>query len=119
MLLAIQILFGAPLTTHLPHTLLSSTHLALLAVYPLIYVHGIDSSKWLEILAAQSPFDEVYGGTVGAFVGAWLGAIPIPLDWDRDWQKWPVTIVTGMYLGYVAGQLIGTWVVRGKRIKFD
>ena len=22
----------------------------------------------------------------GAAVGAWLGAIPIPLDWDRDWQ---------------------------------
>ena len=61
----------------------------------------------------------MYGGVVGAFIGAWLGAVPIPLDWDREWQKWPITIVTGMYIGYVAGQLIGGWVVRGKRIKFD
>ena len=22
-------------------------------------------------------------------LGAWLGAIPIPLDWDRDWQVSP------------------------------
>ena len=24
--------------------------------------------------------------TVCATVGAWLGAFPIPLDWDRPWQ---------------------------------
>lgn len=23
---------------------------------------------------------------LGAIVGCWLGAIAIPLDWDRDWQ---------------------------------
>jgi phosphatidylinositol glycan class F len=56
---------------------------------------------------------------VGAFVGAWLGAVPIPLDWDREWQKWPVTIVTGIYLGYVLGKGIGGYLVKGKRIKFD
>ena len=24
--------------------------------------------------------------SVGSIVGAWLGAIPIALDWDRPWQ---------------------------------
>jgi phosphatidylinositol glycan class F len=119
LLFIIQILLGAPLTTHIAHTLLSSTHLALLGVFPLIYVHGIDSSKWLEILSAQSPFDEVFGAAVGACVGAWLGAVPIPLDWDREWQKWPVTVVTGMYGGYVVGKGVGGWLVRGRRIEFD
>jgi GPI ethanolamine phosphate transferase 2/3 subunit F len=118
-LLTIQILLGAPLTTHLPHTLLSSAHLALLAVFPLAYVHGIDGSKWLEVLSAQSPFDEVYGAAVGAGVGAWLGAVPIPLDWDREWQKWPVTIVAGMYMGWAVGKLLGGWFVKGRRIEFD
>lgn len=23
---------------------------------------------------------------VSSIVGAWVGAFPIPLDWDRDWQ---------------------------------
>lgn len=39
-----------------------------------------------------------------------MGAVPIPLDWDREWQRWPVTVVVGMYLGAVAGQLLGALV---------
>ena len=31
----------------------------------------------------------VLGGW-GASLGAWCGAMVIPLDWDRPWQKWPV-----------------------------
>jgi len=118
-LAATQVLFGAPVTTHIPHTLLSSAHLALLAVFPLVYVHGADGKKWREIAAFYSPIDEVFGGAVGAFLGAWLGAIPIPLDWDREWQKWPVTIVTGAYAGYVLGKTVGGWLLKGKRIEFD
>jgi phosphatidylinositol glycan class F len=116
LLAALQILFGAPLTSHLPHTLLSSAHIALLAIFPLIYVHGTDSRKWREIVGAHSPVDEVFGGAVGAFLGAWVGAVPIPLDWDREWQKWPVTIVTGAYLGYMVGKVAGGWFCRGKRM---
>ncbi|KAG9248611.1 GPI biosynthesis protein Pig-F [Calycina marina] len=114
-----QILFGAPLTTHLPHTLLSSAHIALLAIFPLVYVHGSDGKKWREVLSLYSPVDEVFGAAVGAMLGAWLGAVPIPLDWDREWQKWPVTIVAGVYAGYVAGKIVGGLVLRGKRIEFD
>ena len=115
----LQVLFGAPATTHIPQTLLSSSHLALLTVFPLAYVHGSDSSKWREILSAYSPIDEVFGGALGCFLGAWLGAVPIPLDWDREWQKWPVTIVTGAYAGYTVGKLAGAWLLKGKRIEFD
>ena len=118
-LAAIQVLFGAPVTTHIPHTILSSSHLALLAVFPLVYVHGSDSKKWKEVISAYSPIDEVFGATVGCFLGAWLGAIPIPLDWDREWQKWPVTIVTGAYAGYVVGKLVGGFLLKGKRIELD
>lgn len=28
----------------------------------------------------------VYYPTVGTIIGAWAGAIVIPLDWDRPWQ---------------------------------
>jgi phosphatidylinositol glycan class F len=118
-LAAVQVLFGAPITTHIPHTLLSSAHVALLAIFPLIYVHGSDGQKWREIASVYSPIDEVFGGFVGCFLGAWLGAVPIPLDWDREWQKWPVTIVTGAYAGYMVGKLVGGWVLKGKRIEFD
>jgi phosphatidylinositol glycan class F len=118
-LAAIQILFGAPITSHLPHTILSSAHIALLAIFPLIYVHGADSQKWREVVSAYSPLDEVFGGALGAFLGAWVGAVPIPLDWDREWQKWPVTIVTGAYLGYTIGKIAGGWIFRGKKIELS
>ncbi|KAK3111950.1 Glycosylphosphatidylinositol (GPI) anchor assembly protein [Teratosphaeriaceae sp. CCFEE 6253] len=112
-------LFGAPLTTHHPHTLLLALHLALLTTPQLYYVHGLDSPTWLRIASLQLPIDEVYGMSLGACVGSWLGAIPIPLDWDREWQKWPVTVVVGMYLGAAFGKLVGGYLCKGWRIKMS
>lgn len=38
---------------------------------------------------------------------------------DREWQKWPVTIVTGAYIGYAVGKLLGGTLLKGKKIMFD
>lgn len=57
--------------------------------------------------------------SLGACVGAWLGAIPIPLDWDREWQKWPVTIVAGLYIGAVVGKLAGGFLCKGMKMKLN
>lgn len=38
---------------------------------------------------------------------------------DRPWQAYPITILTGAYLGYVVGALIArTPLLYGKRIEF-
>lgn len=110
------VLFGAPFLTHIPHTLLVSANLALLALLPLFYVRGVDAGAWLAIGSAMAPFDETFGGAAGALFGAWLGAVPIPLDWDREWQKWPVTILSGLYGGYLLGKLVGGSLLWGKRM---
>jgi phosphatidylinositol glycan class F len=110
--------------------------MSLLAAFPLFYVYGVSSQIWQEIAGGMLPFDEVWGASVGCLLGAWLGAIPIPLDWcvvcrrrlrgfeltggrDRDWQTWPITIVAGAYAGYAAGKPAGGYLLRGKRIRFD
>ncbi|OCK75688.1 hypothetical protein K432DRAFT_361644 [Lepidopterella palustris CBS 459.81] len=113
------ILFGAPLTTHFAHTFLCAAHLSLLASLPLVYVHGVDGERWREIIGLLLPIDEVFGAAIGTVVGAWLGAVPIPLDWDREWQKWPVTIVTGAYIGFVVGKLVGGMLLKGRKIVFE
>jgi GPI ethanolamine phosphate transferase 2/3 subunit F len=110
------VLFGAPLLTDLPNTLLCALHLALLGLYPLFYAHGVAGDAWLAILGARAPLDEAFGGLAGACLGAWAGAVPIPLDWDREWQKWPVTILAGIYAGYVLGKLVGGTLAFGRRL---
>lgn len=111
------VLFGAPITTHQPHTMLCAAHLSLLASFPLFYIHGVDGARWREIGALAAPVDEAFGAAVGTMVGAWVGAIPIPLDWDREWQKWPVTIVAGAYVGYVVGKMVGGQLLKGRKIE--
>ncbi|KAK3328020.1 GPI biosynthesis protein family Pig-F-domain-containing protein [Cercophora scortea] len=110
-----MILFGAPFLTHGAQTFLCALHLAILAVFPLFYAHGVDSAAWAAVAGFQAPLDETFGGLVGALVGAWLGAVPIPLDWDREWQKWPVTILCGIYGGYLIGRGLGGSLFFGKK----
>ncbi|KAJ5718974.1 hypothetical protein N7493_007429 [Penicillium malachiteum] len=94
-------------------------HMALLSSSGLTYVHGIDASLWKEVWGFARPADAVWGGAFGTVLGAWFGAIPIPLDWDRPWQAFPITILAGAYMGYVVGTLVSrTPLLYGKRIQF-
>ncbi|KAI9035602.1 PIG-F family protein [Aspergillus affinis] len=116
---ALLVLFGAPITTHHLQTLLCAAHMALLTSTGLIYVHGVDGSVWKEVWGAARPLDVVWGGALGTGLGAWLGAVPIPLDWDRPWQAYPITILVGAYIGYALGVGLGRTVLFGKRIDFE
>lgn len=104
-LTTILILFGAPITTHLPHTFLCACHMSLLAVQPLVYTHGVNAGKWRELAGLLVPIDEVVGGSMGVFIGAWLGAIPIPLDWYvESWcMRWTVSF-SNCFLGIESGR---------------
>ncbi|KAJ5893239.1 hypothetical protein N7495_004930, partial [Penicillium taxi] len=113
------VLFGAPLTTHNAETVLCAAHMAVLSSTALIYTQGLDKSVWREVWGFTRPADAVWGSALGTGLGAWLGAIPIPLDWDRPWQAFPITILLGAYLGYSLGSLISrTPFVYGRRIQF-
>ncbi|KAK4191590.1 putative mitochondrial carrier protein [Podospora australis] len=92
-----MVLFGAPLLTHGWHTVLAAAHIAVLGMFPLFYVHGVDASAWAAVGGFKAPLDETFAGWAGSLLGAWLGAVPIPLDWDREWQKWPVPILVGAF----------------------
>ncbi|KAG0635596.1 GPI biosynthesis protein Pig-F [Tuber brumale] len=114
-LYVLLVLFGAPVTTHVLPTLLCAMHASLLAVAPLVYKYRLEGKIWREILGGRAVVEECFAGAVGVLAGAWVGAVPIPLGMDREWQKWPVTIVTGAYIGYMAGKSLG-WVYSGKRL---
>ena len=45
--------------------------------------------------------------------------MPIPLDWDRAWQAWPVTVVAGGYMGWGAGREFGKLVKGAWRASWE
>ncbi|KAG2753012.1 PIG-F-domain-containing protein [Suillus brevipes Sb2] len=114
------VLFGAPSSSHLPHTFLLAIVLALLSVFAPAYALGFPSFSsdtpsfitrlnWTRLFAELSPRNPIERAlvypAVATLIGAWLGALPIALDWDRPWQVWPLTPLFGGITGYIVGSL--------------
>ncbi|KTW26389.1 hypothetical protein T552_02871 [Pneumocystis carinii B80] len=99
------ILYGAPVVSCLLETILSCLHLSVLGILPMICVFGVDIERYMELVSLELDLRDFQNfklsmGFFGTFVGSWMGAMPILLDWNRDWQKWPIPVVLGGYLGY-------------------
>ncbi|KAG8982602.1 hypothetical protein FRB94_013282 [Tulasnella sp. JGI-2019a] len=123
------VLFGAPLTSHCVQTLLLSILLSSFVIYTPVYSLGVPSwsattsPAMLDRLNYVRLFSEVSTRShldralvypvLGTLVGCWLGAIPLPLDWDRPWQAWPLVPAYTAILGHISGSVfsLGTSVV--------
>ncbi|CCI40083.1 unnamed protein product [Albugo candida] len=128
----VVVLFGAPLYQLLDRSLLLSLLLAAFTTFPLSIHFGPNVSMWIQIVLNLGWKDKMYTLTtwnkaskkekyqiflqaystascVGAVVGTYVGAFPIPLDWDRPWQQWPLTCVYGCLVGNSMGML-GLWI---------
>lgn len=112
----ISVLMGAPLFTDVLRTVGFSIYLVIIGFTPIIL-----SSKG----NLQEIYDFVMRNDVhsikqrffmrnlvwGTIIGAWLGAIPIPLDWDRWWQRWPITCLVSSTIGAVLSIVISyLWI---------
>lgn len=96
----IVICLGAPFLSEHFKTASFVTCLCLNSVWPLILIEGPQVDKVLKAMQGKE-LDLLgkilYRNALVGFLGAWLGAIPIPLDWDRPWQAWPLTCVLGTF----------------------
>lgn len=102
------ILYGAEIFTKHEESLMLSSLLSVLTVFPvclnlgshafLPLLLGVKPSNKLEMLLAQNMYL-----TLG---GAWLGAMVIPLDWDRPWQAWPIPCSLGAMAGFITSHVI-------------
>uniref|UniRef100_K3WLC7 Uncharacterized protein n=1 Tax=Globisporangium ultimum (strain ATCC 200006 / CBS 805.95 / DAOM BR144) TaxID=431595 RepID=K3WLC7_GLOUD len=84
------VLFGAPVNELVLHTYLLATLLASLTVLPVAMCLGLDLQEWIAVLInlRARTLEDIYlaSTAIGAVLGAYVGALPIPLDWDRPWQ---------------------------------
>ena len=91
--------------------------LVILSVLPIVLIYGpeTDNSGGLNhvLLAQQDKLKitdplgrQLFVNFCLTLLGAWAGAIPIPLDWDRPWQKWPVSCAAGAMLGALLATVV-------------
>jgi len=120
-LYVVLVMFGAPISTHIWQTGLLAFIIAILTAFTPAFVLGppslssdtpslINRLTWTRLFAELTPKNAIEYAivcpAVGTFVGSWLGAIPIALDWDRPWQAWPLTPLLGSIGGYSIGALV-------------
>jgi len=103
------VLFGAPLSIASTKTALLSSHISALTFVPMSCVVGFRGEAWSRLLSRGVPLSHgelvAYIPAAGALIGVWVGAFPIPLDWDRPWQAWPITCAVGGTVGHGVGLL--------------
>ncbi|KAG7398306.1 hypothetical protein PHYBOEH_011301 [Phytophthora boehmeriae] len=121
------VMFGAPIVELWMQTLLLAVLMSSCTTMSLAMHFGCAPRKWLDLLLELRVNDreELYlvCSAIGAMLGAYIGALPIPLDWDRPWQQWPLTCVYGTLFGHAVGVLvyvvIGATTHAAKLIKRD
>uniref|UniRef100_A0A8C4QFQ3 Phosphatidylinositol glycan anchor biosynthesis, class F n=1 Tax=Eptatretus burgeri TaxID=7764 RepID=A0A8C4QFQ3_EPTBU len=105
----LTVLFGAPIVELAADTFLFALLLATYTALPCLCLRGPDFTRWVQLLVGSwhgTPNERATAVVVmGSLAGAWLGAFPIPLDWDRPWQEWPITCTVGATLGHGFGLL--------------
>ncbi|KAL4238781.1 hypothetical protein ACF0H5_003488 [Mactra antiquata] len=108
----VAILFGAPFAQKSAETFHFAMILSTTTVAPLIIHLWTDFDAWFRVIIFQSPDIGIESmlniSFITSILGAWLGALPVPLDWDRPWQVWPITCVIGTLLGHCVGMMISS-----------
>nr|BAE21363.1 unnamed protein product [Mus musculus] len=111
----IFVLYGAPLIELVLETFLFAVVLSTFTTVPCLCLLGPNLKAWLRVFSRNGVTsiweNSLQITTNSSFTGAWLGAFPIPLDWERPWQVWPISCTLGATFGYVAGLVISPlWI---------
>lgn len=129
---AVTVLMGAPLIADVLRTLLFSLYVVTIGFLPLIlrlqgnlkdiYTFLFGNELQLPSIASMNTTQRLLIRNLawGTIIGAWAGAIPIPLDWDRWWQRWPITCLVSSTLGVVVSVIVSySWLWLRRRPKFN
>ncbi|KAI5623430.1 phosphatidylinositol-glycan biosynthesis class F protein [Silurus asotus] len=115
----VVVLYGAPLLESALETFSLAVLLSTLTTLRCLCMLGPNVQAWIRVFSrdgAMSVWDTSLQITTGcSVVGAWLGAFPIPLDWDRPWQVWPISCSLGATGGFLTGLLAAPIWIRWHR----
>ncbi|XP_023675997.2 phosphatidylinositol-glycan biosynthesis class F protein [Paramormyrops kingsleyae] len=111
----VVLLYGAPLLQSVLETFSLAVLLSTFTTLRCLCLLGPNIQAWIRVFSrdgAMSVWDtSLQITTACSIMGAWLGAFPIPLDWDRPWQVWPIPCTLGATLGFLSGLVIApAWI---------
>ncbi|NXD30725.1 PIGF protein, partial [Spelaeornis formosus] len=117
---AIVVLYGAPLIESVTETFLFAVLLSTFTTLQCLCLLGPNIRAWIRVFSkngAMSIWESSLQITsLCSILGAWFGAFPIPLDWDRPWQVWPISCSLGATFGYMAGLIIAPlWILWNRK----
>lgn len=109
MFYVLAVLFGAPIFSKMEETLMLSMLVASMTVVPSCMNVGADQTMSFLIGRSEDGFllnDMIVRYIQFTILGTWLGAIVIPLDWDRPWQEWPISCAVGAMSGHLFAHVV-------------
>lgn len=117
---------GAPVLDHYPETCALAVLLTILAVFPIVQFLGMHNA--LQVFRSGSDLgfinklDAAYLDVckvtaIGVVFGAWAGSVAYPLDWDRNWQAYPIPNVVGAIGGLAVANCYQLLQITGGAIK--
>lgn len=106
----IAVLFGAPLLSKHFETLSFAILLTILTALPCCLHLGKGSVPLLFTSLLEFEGNDIYLAFLinirVTLFGAWVGAVLIPLDWNRPYQEWPIPCYYGAMTGSFLANLI-------------
>ncbi|KAJ0257127.1 Phosphatidylinositol-glycan biosynthesis class F-like protein [Hirschfeldia incana] len=110
------IALGAPIgAQYIPKTIHWSFLMSVFTFVPATAVLGASLTDWHRVFASMKPSGNIeymiLVPAYGAVVGGWFGAWPMPLDWERPWQEWPICVCYGAIGGYILGQILSLCLI--------
>lgn len=106
----LAVLFGAPVFSSHYKTFSFAFLLSILTILPCCLYLGPDSVPTLIMSLTSFEGSEIYEKFLFnirlTVFGAWLGAVLIPLDWDKPYQEWPIPCSLGAMAGYFVSNFI-------------
>lgn len=105
----ICILMGASYHSGYEETLMLSALLTAFTIFPIGLFLG--PSKTLQYLFYDTfelschievaHLEIMQYNAIGTLIGAWAGSVVAPLDWDRNWQVYPIPNIVGALIGFI------------------
>lgn len=108
-----SILYGAEIFSKHEETLMFSSLLSILTIFPICL--NVSPSAVLSAFLSAKPNHKMellmYRNLYMAILGAWIGGIVIPLDWDRPWQQWPIPCSIGALVGFFMSHFLAFFYI--------